>query len=453
MTLTEAKASRVFAPDLVHPTLSRHIQMDGFPFVLDMEESKGVHLVDALSGRSFFDFFTFYASNPLGMNHDKLRRNPDFRSRLLDAAINKVSNSDVYTEHMARFMDTFSRVAIPDHFKYAFFISGGALAVENAVKTAFDWKVRKNYLRGYRYDKGLQVLHFEKAFHGRTGYTMSMTNTVPMKVAHFPKFDWPRIISPAANAPLTEEVLLDLEKREVMAVAQAKRHFHDRKDDIAAIIVEPIQGEGGDNHFRPEFLQQLRDLADENEAMLIFDEVQTGVGLTGTFWAHQGLGVKPDIIAFGKKTQVCGILVGERVDEIPDNVFRTSSRINSTWGGNLVDMVRFDRILEVIEEDELVRNAATVGAHLLRCIEALEDRFEMVANPRGRGLMCAFDLPNGSLRGRLREIAYDRGLLILGCGASSIRFRPALTISEADVDEGIALLEESLKQLEQESAG
>jgi L-lysine 6-transaminase len=448
MTIAEAKAATVFAPDLVHPTLSKHIQTDGFPFVLDMRRSKGVHLIDALTGRSFFDFFTFYASNPLGMNHEKLTSNAEFIERLLDAAINKVSNSDVYTEHMARFVDTFSRVGIPDYFKYAFFISGGSLAVENALKTAFDWKVRLNFRKGYRVEKGHQVLHFEKAFHGRTGYTMSMTNTVPMKVAHFPKFDWPRVISPAANARMTEETLLDLERREALAVEQAKRHFHDRRDDIAAIVLEPIQGEGGDNHFRPDFLQQLRDLADENEAMLIFDEVQTGVGLTGTFWAHQGLGVRPDIVAFGKKTQVCGILASERVDEVPENVFRTSSRINSTWGGNLVDMVRFDRILEIIDEDALVENARVVGEHLLSRIQALEERFDIVSNARGRGLMCAFDLPDGATRDRLRKIAYDQAILILGCGTSSIRFRPALSITADEIDEGMDILEGVLEMVE-----
>lgn len=442
----------ILSAEEVRPTLARHMLTDGYPFVLDMTNSQGVHLVDARTGRVFFDFFTFFASNPLGMNHPKLRSDDEFMSRLMDAAINKVSNSDIYTRHLAHCVQTFSRVGIPSYLPKLFFVSGGALAVENALKTAFDWKVRKNFKKGYTSEKGQQVLHFERAFHGRTGYTMSLTNTMPMKVAYFPKFDWPRVISPAANGPMTDEKLANVIARENQAVEQIKTAFRERKDDIAAIIIEPIQGEGGDNHFRSEFLKQLRVLADENEALLIFDEVQTGVGLTGTFWAHQGLGVKPDIIAFGKKTQVCGILAGNRIDDVEDNVFKMASRINSTWGGNLVDMVRFGRILEIIEEDELVNNAATVGKVLQRRLAEISERFDFVTNPRGRGLMCAFDLPDTETRDRLRKVAFDKGLLILGCGISTLRFRPRLAITESELDEGLAILEDVLTDLQEERA-
>src|SRR5690606_33482055 len=147
---------------------------------------------------------------------------------------------------------------IPEELPYAFFVSGGALAVENALKVAFDWKVRKNFQKGYRTERGHKALHLEKSFHGRSGYTMSLTNTDPNKVAFFPKFDWPRIISPHCNGPEDEATI---EERERLAIAQAKLHFQQNPDDIAAIILEPIQGEGGDNHFRPSFLQALRDLA------------------------------------------------------------------------------------------------------------------------------------------------------------------------------------------------
>ncbi|MFV1980787.1 MAG: L-lysine 6-transaminase [Rhodothermia bacterium] len=437
----------VIGPADVHSAISRHMLADGYPIVLDMKKSEGVYIVDAKSGRTYFDFFTFFASSPFGMNHPKMRLNDEFKERLMEAALNKVSNSDIYTRHMARCVETFSRVGIPDYLPNLFLVSGGAVAVENALKTAFDWKVRKNFKKGYKEEKGHQIIHFERAFHGRTGYTMSLTNTIPMKVAHFPKFDWPRVISPAANTPLTEGNLEKIEALEAKAVGQIKTHLLERKDDIAAILIEPIQGEGGDNHFRKEFLQALRDLADENEVMLIFDEVQTGVGLTGTFWAHQGIGVNPDILSFGKKTQVCGILVSDRIDEVDDNVFRLPSRINSTWGGNIVDMVRFGRILEIIEEDALVDNAAEMGAVLQDRLKSLAERFDFVTNPRGRGLMCAFDLPDGQIRDRLRELAFEKGLMILGCGRSSLRFRPNLAITEPEIDEGLAILERALQEI------
>jgi len=435
---------RTISPEQVHDTIGQHMLADGMPIVLDMKKSQGPYLYDSVTHRRYVDFFTFFASNPLGLNHPKMRSDKEFLDRLMDAALNKVSNSDIYTTHMARFVDTFARVAKPSHMEYLFFVSGGALAVENAVKTAFDWKVRKNFAKGYDRELGSQVMHLERAFHGRSGYTMSLTNTDPWKVAYFPKFDWPRIPSPDANRPLTPDNLAAVQANEDAAIEKAKQYFVDRKDDIAAILLEPIQGEGGDNHFRPEFLQQLRQLADENEALLIFDEVQTGFGLTGTFWAHQGLGVEPDIVAFGKKAQVCGIMASKKVDEVSENVFKKASRINSTWGGNLVDMIRSERILEIIEEEKLVEHAARVGAHLKNRLVDLAGRHESVSNPRGMGLMCAFDMSTPEIRDAVREQAYEDGLIALGCGQRTIRFRPALTIDEAAIDEGIEILDRAI---------
>src|SRR5262249_25897689 len=161
---------------------------------------------------------------------------------------------------------------------------------------------------------------------------------------HFPKFDWPRLPTPALEFPLDSASLGRVAEAEARILAAAEGAFNDRPDEIAAILIEPIQGEGGDNHFRPEFLRELRKLPDRCEALLIFDEVQTGVGLTGKWWAFQHAGVVPDILCFAKKMQVGGIFVSRRVDEV-DSVFKVPSRISSTWGGSLADMVRATRIL------------------------------------------------------------------------------------------------------------
>ena len=433
-------------PEEVREILGRHILTDGFDMVLDLENSHGAYLRDKKSGRDYLDFFTFFASNPLGMNHPKLAGDPDFVAKLGKVAINKPSNSDVYTEEYAEFMESFSRVAVPDYLRHSFFIAGGALAVENAMKVAFDWKVQKNFQKGYREEKGHKVLHFEKAFHGRSGYTLSVTNTLPNKVKYFPKFDWPRVTSPAMTYPSTPDVLELVREQEHLAVAQIEQHFSNYKDDIACILIEPIQAEGGDRHFRPQFHEALRQLADKHEALLIYDEVQTGVGLTGKFWCHEHY-VKPDIIAFGKKAQVCGILAGPRVDEIETNVFNVSSRINSTWGGNLVDMVRFGKILEIIEEEQLVQNAETVGNYLQTRLEAFADEHEHLSNPRGKGLLCAIDLPDTETRDKVVKQCRTNGLMILGCGPNTIRFRPPLTITTEQIDEGLDILERSFKDL------
>ncbi len=448
----EAVSPNSLQPDRVRDVLSQHLLTKGMmPLVLDMEASQGVRLRDEITGRRFVDLFGFYASSPLGMNHPKLTEDEAFMDRLMDAAVNKVTNSDIMTEHMARFVDTFSRVGIPDSLPYTFFISGGALAVENALKAAFDWKVRKNFQKGYRREVGHQVLHLDQAFHGRTGYTMSLTNTAdPRKTKHFPTFDWPRMTNPKIHFPLDADEKERVREHEEQALRQAKQHFHERRDDIACVILEPIQGEGGDNHFRPAFLRRLRDLAHENDALLVYDEVQSGVGITGDFWAHQTLGVEPDLLAFGKKSQVCGVLAGTKLDEVDDHVFEVPSRINSTWGGNLVDMVRFDRILEVIEEDDLVEHAGQVGGHLKERLQELAETFPAVTNVRGRGLMCAFDLPTAEYRDQLKRATYEEGAIILGCGERSIRFRSPLTITEEEVDDGVACIQRALQTVVQE---
>lgn len=441
-------AARQIAPADVHVALGRHMLADGFELVLDLDRSEGSYLVDAVSGRRYLDFFTFFASNPVGMNHPKIN-NEEFIRKIGRVALHKPSSSDLYTVEMAEFVETFFRVAVPDHFKYVFLIEGGALAVENALKVAFDWKVRKNFAKGYDREVGDKVIHFRHAFHGRTGYTMSLTNTDPTKTDLYPKFtDWPRVLNPAARYPLSGENLDRTLEAERASIAQIMAAIDTFNDEIACMILEPIQGEGGDNHFRPEYLKELRRICDEHEILLIFDEVQTGMGLTGAMWAHQALGVTPDIISFGKKTQVCGILAGERVDEVPENVFHVSSRINSTWGGNLVDMVRFTRYLEIIDEEGLVENARVMGEYLKSRLEDLERDFpSIISNARGLGLMCAFDLPTTHERDTLRKECYERGMMVLSAGDRSIRFRPALNVGRAQIDEAATIIRAALAEM------
>lgn len=416
---------------------------DGFEIVYDICKSHGVYLHDAITGKDYLDFFTCFASNPIGLNHPKMT-DPAFIEYLGKISVNKPSNSDLYSEAMASFVKTFFAIAVPDYFIHSFYVEGGALAIENALKVAFDWKVKKNFSKGYTIEKGHKILHFNQAFHGRSGYTMSLTNTDPNKTALYPKFDWPRVSNPYIVFPIQKN-LEDLIERENKSIREIKQAFVNNPDDIAAIIIEPIQGEGGDNHFRPEFLQQLREIANEEDALLIFDEVQTGVGLTGTMWAHEQLGVKPDILAFGKKMQVCGILATNRVDEVPDNVFRVSSRINSTWGGSLTDMVRATRYLEIIQEDNILDNVKNTGNALQSLLHELQQEFPMIiSNCRGRGLFSAFDFPDVQTRKKCLHNCLDRGLIILACGEKSVRFRPALTLQIKELEEGMNIIRDSI---------
>jgi L-lysine 6-transaminase len=426
-----AGAPRIAAAD-VHGVLAQHLLVDGYDLVLDLEKSKGRRLWDAKGKRWYLDLFSCFATLPVGLNHPKMRE-PAFEAKLLRAARTNPANSDVYSVEMAEFVATFGREAMPAWLPHLFLVSGGTLGVENALKAAFDWKVRRNMRKGVRGERGHQVLHFREAFHGRSGYTLSITNTAdPRKYQYFPRFDWPRVPSPKLRFPVDEAEIARVQREENLTLDAIKNAFAERKDDIACIIIEPIQAEGGDNHFRPEFLRALRQVA---------DEVQTGMGPTGRMWAHQHWDVKPDLLAFGKKTQVCGVMGGPRLDEEPDNVFRESSRINSTWGGSLADMVRCQRYLEIMAEEKLVEHAAKAGAHVLRGLERLQaERPEMLSNARGLGLMCAIDLPDGATRDAVAQEMYELGAVILGCGVRGLRLRPPLDVTTAELDEGLELM-------------
>jgi L-lysine 6-transaminase len=445
MTTTLSSPTRVDAAD-VREALRRHILVDGYHLIQDIEKSHGVWLHDAVRGRDLLDFFGHFSTNPVGFNHPGMTT-PEFRERILPAALNKPANSDVYTTYMAEFVETFARTVPPAFRQRLFFVEGGALAVENALKAAFDWKVRKNLAAG-RGELGTKVLHFRQAFHGRSGYTLSLTNTAdPRKTQYFPKFDWPRVSNPRLRFPATPEVIADVEQAERRTVAEIEQALAANPHDVAALILEPIQGEGGDNHFRAEFLRELRRLADAHEFLLVFDEVQTGFGTTGKWWAFEHFGVEPDIFAFAKKTQVCGIAATARLDEV-DSVFKVSSRINSTWGGNLVDMVRCQRIVEIIESENLLDNAARVGEHLLAGLRRLEQVFPgRVTNARGRGLFVAFDLPDGESRARTLEALNAADVLGLASGERAIRMRPPLVLSRDEADEGLRRIERALTQV------
>ncbi len=291
--------------------------------------------------------------------------------------------------------------------------------------------------------KGHKVIHFKQAFHGRSGYTMSLTNTDVTKIKYFPKFDWPRITNPKITSPIQDN-LVQIIKLEEQAVSEIKEAIAKNPDDVAVMIIEPIQGEGGDNFFRKEFFIKLREIADENEILLMFDEVQTGFGITGKFWAAEHY-VKPDIIAFGKKAQICGIMVSDRIDDIENHCFKVSSRINSTWGGDLTDMVRSKHILEIMHEDNLVENTRITGEYLLSKLKEIQEQFpSLVSNTHGLGLMCSFDLPTPVLREKFRQICFDDQLIILGCGERTIRFRPPLTITNKEIDEGLNVIKKVL---------
>ena len=439
----------MISPKEVHKILGQRILTDGLDMVLDIDKSHGLWLYDARYNKYYLDFFGFFASNALGMNHPKMFE-PEFLKKLQRAAINKVTNSDFYTVEYAEFVDTLSRLATPPYFKYFFFVEGGAVAVENALKTAFDWRVRKNIAEG----KGdntqrLKVIHLRQAFHGRTGYTLPITNTFdPNKTKYFPMFEWPRVTNPKITFPLEGENLRKVEELEKKSIREIEEAIEKYGEDIAAFIMEPIQGEGGDNHFRKEYIQNVQEICRKNDIMFIVDEVQSGMGITGKWWAHEWFDVQPDIMSFGKKMKVCGIMAGPKVDEVEDNVFHVSSRINSTFGGNIVDMVKATRILQVIHEDHLLENAERVGNYIIKNLHELQEKYpDKMSNVRGRGLMDAFDLPTTEIRDKFWDRVYKNGLLCIKTGEKGIRFRPPLIAEEDHVNIAMEIIDRTIREI------
>src|SRR5437667_956698 len=422
--------------------LEQHVLLDGFKIVVDLEKSRGSYLHNAVNDQRLIDLYGFFGSNPVGFNHPHFE-SPEVKADLLRGAQIKIANSDVYSEAYAEFVETFVRVAPLPPLERYLFIEGGALAVENTLKAAMDWKVRKNMAAGHG-ERGTQILHFRHAFHGRSGYTMSLTNTDPRKTDLFAKFDWPRVSCPYIDFSLPEnERESDVIAREKKAEQEIHAYIDPAqrdKIDICAIIIEPIQGEGGDNHFRGEWLKKLREICDENDILLIFDEVQSGMGATGKMWCCQHFGVLPDLLAFGKKAQTCGVMAGPRLDEVKDNAFRLPSRLNSTWGGNLTDMVRSTHYMHIIEEEFLVENAAKVGAYFLDQLRDLQRYEPTISAVRGRGLLLSFDLPDADTREKFWKGLFDLGVLTLRSGDRSICFRPSLDITAEVVDKAMGLI-------------
>ncbi|BBJ37317.1 putative aminotransferase class-III [Streptomyces antimycoticus] len=439
---------RSVPPQAALDTLRRHVRLDGFDLVLDLGRSSGSTLVDARDGAEYLDLMTFSGSLPLGMNHPDMAQDARFMADLAQAALHKVTNPDIYTAEYARFVDTFTQVLGDPALPHLFFIDGGALAVENALKTAFDWKARRT---GATSGDGLSALHLEGAFHGRSGYTLSLTNAGDRAVTDlYPALRWPRIPTPGLRFPL-EEHAGQVRDAEAEALRAARRHFAEHPGRIACFIAEPVQGAGGDVHLSSGFLYAMQELCREHDALFVLDEVQTGCGMSGSAWCYQRLGLEPDVVAFGKKTQVCGIMAGRRVDGVPENALAVSSRLGSTWGGNLVDMVRATRILEIVEDQSLIVEADRKGAGLLARLRAVAAAHpEHVSNVRGRGLICAFDMPDGPTRDEvLSRLRTEERVLLLPGGERGIRFRPSLAVSRDDLERGAEAIDRTLAKVEE----
>ena len=300
-----------------------------------------------------------------------------------------------------------------------------------------DWKYQKNGDN----NEDLSIAHFTKAFHGRSGYTMSLTNTEPHKTKNFTKFNWPRFLpSIKTGTPPQNQKVYD-----EFAIGEVEKYFKEHHKSIAGLIIEPIQCEGGDRHFTKYFLQNLQRLCNEHDVLFILDEVQTGFYTTGKTWCFQHYDLEPDLVCFGKKSQQCGVFGGKRLDEIQNHCFNTSGRLGSTWGGNHIDMIRSSKIIDIIKEDNLELNATERGNQWSDEMKMIQSN--KIKNIRNLGLIMSFDCESTEKRNQLLDILKKNKLLALGAGENTIRMRPNLAVSKTDISKCVQKIIKGLEEI------
>lgn len=424
--------------------MARYVIFEPQPFVVDLERSEGMWLA-TVDGDRLFDWTGYYGSKLIGHNHPGLYE-PDYLRRLQLAANNKVANPDFLTRECLEYYRLLYRLA-PESMKNprleVYALNSGAEAVENMMKYLVSRFNARRAKEG-RQPTNRRFVYFDRAFHGRTVFALGVTQTlnpVATKDFHgltsggniklpFPALDTDK--TDEQNRKRTENVLAMVE----MALAQMA-------DEIVGIVVEPIQGAGGQRMASPEFFRGLSELAHQHGVFLAFDEVQTGLGATGKVFAidHFDLPHPPMAVATGKKFGAGVVYMYEPLEEV--------GVLDSTWGGTLADMVRVVQEVAIVEREGLIDRAAENGEHLAAGLRGLRARHQgIVLNVRGMGLYQGFSLDTDLRKGELIRVARERyGTLLLGAGERSIRLRPSLSVSAEDIDELIDILDQALRDV------
>jgi len=386
---------------------------------LNLDKSHGSYVYDDRTQSEFLDFFSFFASNGLGYSHPAYET-AEFTQDILRYSKIKVSSGRIYTKYFSDFIEQFHDFAGAGVFEKYFFIHGGALAVENALKVAFDWKAKR--VPASVDPTTFQVIGFKGAFHGTSGYMLSITGLPAAKVVNFPKLDWPRF-----EAPLLRGDDASLQKQtESHSLQEIEKYLCGAgKDRVAAILLEPIQCTAGDFSFSASYLAELKKLCREYRVALIFDEIQTGFGVTGNLWYWQELGVVPDILVFGKKAQVCGLAASADFSE----AFSVPHRLNVTWDGHIVDVVRSKHLIHELQKSSIIQDVKRRGKWIADGLR----KFPELKNVRNTGLLIAFDFENPAQRDAFYTNTYANKVLVNLAGDRTIRLRPNLYVSDSEI--------------------
>ncbi|CAF1000465.1 unnamed protein product [Adineta steineri] len=410
-------------------------------FVLDVEKSIGNYSVD-VDGNIMLDVYEQIASLPLGYNHPSIQKvfqNPENLSQLVNRPALGVHPTPQFIKQINQ---TLMPIA-PKGLEYVQPMMCGSCSNENAFKAICIWHANKNRngkafteeeLKSSLYNQApgcptVSIMSFEGGFHGRTFGALSCTHSKAIHKLDIPSFDWPIAPFPRYKYPL-EENQRENQKEDEKCLARIEELFHEYKskqNPVVGVVVEPIQSEGGDYHGSATFFQRLQKLIKKNNAALLIDEVQTGLGATGKFWAHEhfNLPESPDLVSFSKKFQTGGYFAKSEFQP------KQPYRIFNTWMGEPAKMLVLDAILKTVKQENLIENTKKTGDVLLTGLKNLNQKYpQLFYNIRGLGTFCAFDMPNASVRDKFLVQMRNAGIQMGACGDVAVRFRPALIFAE-----------------------
>lgn len=370
------------------------------PLTIDFKNSHGSYFVDKKTGDEYLDFFNMYSSLPLGYNHPIF--DDSFKEKINELSYIRMSNNVCKSEELLEFIDAFKNYTFSDNFH---FTCTGALAVEAAIKAAMEYKKSKNHM----------VLSIKNSFHGVNswGFTTSRVGVTAKRMEFFPENGW-------LNLEL-DEIIEYLKNRDLK--------------DLSAVIIEPVQATNGDIYLDKDKLRQIRELCFKKDICFILDEIQTGFGTSGKMWYYQHLGFEPDILVFGKKSQVCGIVVSDKYKEILQSPYQ---KLDVTFDGELLDAIRATYILKAFEKYDILNNV-NKNSKILK--DALKDK---VLSYRSAGALIAFDFSNQESRDAFVTNCFENKLLINKGGEKSVRLRLGLALESSDLYKAIEILNKLL---------
>tara|TARA_R110002124_G_scaffold116400_9_gene272880 strand:+ start:21703 stop:22890 length:1188 start_codon:yes stop_codon:yes gene_type:complete len=382
-----------------------------FNIKIDLEKSKGSYIFDKNSNRYFLDFFGMYASLPLGYNSPALT-SEEFKKEIIRCSHTKVTNCEFISSETEEFDIEFSDYCGKGIYSNFHYCSTGALAVEAAIKTSLHYK---------KYHTP-NILSFKNSFHGVNSYGGFVTDRFFSSNKRLKGL--PEMFSTKCGYDLEE----------------VKYHLSNKEKPVTCVLVEPIQCTAGDIHHSHEFFHTLRMLCNEHDVPLIFDEIQIGFGATGTLWFFEHLDIIPDIVIFGKKTQVSGFMAIDKFSEIFN--YENVPRLEVTWNSNTLDMIRSKYIVRAYKELKVLNNVRERGYQISENLSKSKDIYDL----RSRGLIIGFDLKDTGSRDRLITSLYNKGMICNSTGHRSIRLRPNLCITSEDTSLACELIKEALAE-------